>query len=439
VFNNVFLDPTYVDTPTSFPERLYARLDQSETEWVFFDAVVADFMDTLLPIEGIPTWVQHSEKAPIFVLQTPSLSPFVNVQDLQRALEEDDDSTWFEIGLAEGRGSFLYHNLFRPGIEVAIASAARVTPSRATQLSSAFSLSGLSPASTAKIGTILANITGTIEWVGVYDVGQGNANGLCNSVATPLAYFDLGGGVNTHHNTFPAAHTDFCYSATPPVILSHWDWDHWSSGAKFAGAQSLPWIAPQQRLGAVHATFAAGLHRAGNLYIWPGTQTSLTHRQITIHQCTGGGAGRNHTGLAVEVAGPGKKAPILLTGDARYSAIPGATAKNYTSVVVPHHGANMKSRSVPTGRRLAGARAAYSFGTNNHFGHPDAQTHTDHHSNGWPHATHMATTPIDRETNALRATSGLGHLGLSWSATATLPNHSASCVSAGCAVGLKQL
>lgn len=45
-------DPSYVETPAPFLDRLCARLDQSETEWVFFGAVAADFMGAHSPIEG---------------------------------------------------------------------------------------------------------------------------------------------------------------------------------------------------------------------------------------------------------------------------------------------------------------------------------------------------------------------------------------------------
>lgn len=163
-----------------------------------------------------------------------------------------------------------------------------------------------------------------VEWVAVYDVGQGNANGICDGAETPLIYFDLGGGVTQNAATFPTALTDFCYARKPPVVLSHWDWDHWSAGARFNAASKLKWIVPNQWLGGVHATFAAGLYAAGNLLVWPAGLDSISVGQVTILKYSGRGKGRNHTGLAIEVAGPNGQPPILLAGDARYSAIPGS-------------------------------------------------------------------------------------------------------------------
>jgi hypothetical protein len=45
-------------------------------------------------------------------------------------------------------------------------------------------------------------------------------------------YFDLGGAVNGNLGTFPPELRRFCFSTHPPVVLSHWDWDHWSSASR---------------------------------------------------------------------------------------------------------------------------------------------------------------------------------------------------------------
>ena len=433
MFSNVFLNPRFDGPAPEYPRHLYMRLDQVDGPWLLFDAISRQFFDGLTSVEGVSGWMQHSHKAPVFVLEMSE--PQSSAQLPWQALEEHDKSTWFDAELNwSGGKSVLYFNLFREGLKVDVSNISVVPAERADQLSQAFALTGLATAP-GDIQNTLNGVSQSIELIGVYDVGQGSANGLCDSVEAPLAYFDLGGGVNANKGTFPSALSDFCYFHAPPVILSHWDWDHWSSGARFQGAQNLTWIVPQQTLGAVHATFAAGLHSVGKLQVWPPGLPQLTSGQMTVYKCTGRGAGRNHTGLAMEVAGPANKPPILLTGDARYSAIPNALGKPYTSVVAPHHGADMGSPATPPGTNLAGARTAYSFGTGNSFGHPKATTQRDHHAAGWPHAAHHAPIPVDRET-ASRGQHGLGHLGLGWTSNLILPGH--NCNSAFCAVALRQ-
>jgi hypothetical protein len=435
MFSNMLLNPNYDGEAPKPPARLYARIDQSEGSWLAFDTIAADHFDSLPEgidgIGGADGWATHSAEAPIFVLWVNFGNPLFG--SLVETL--DDEDIWFEILLeAGGAGAILYFNLFRDGVQVGVNSILGLDAQRAGRLSRAFSLKGLER-TPSDLQMVLGRSATPVEWIGVYDVGQGNANAACDAAETPLLYFDLGGGVTQHHSTFPSALTDFCYKFNPPVVLSHWDWDHWSSGARFPGAQGLDWVVPLQNLGGVHATFAAGLHNAGHLYVWPGAHVQLSVGQVTVRKCTGQGTGRNHTGLAVEVKGPAGQSPILLTGDARYSAIPGATASTFTSLVVPHHGADMRSHAVPAGKRLAGARTAYSFGPNNSYRHPRAVTQQDHDRNRWPQSSQNASHPIDRSTSN-SAGVHLGNIGLAWSSGARLPGH--NCGVAGCAVRLRQ-
>ncbi|WP_296596610.1 hypothetical protein [Phenylobacterium sp.] len=427
------------------PRRYYALFDQASGGHLFFEAVSADFFDDLRrKPEGVRQWAEFAPKAPIYVIELKDAvarkferwagwTPRA-FRGRPEKLEDpvEPPPTWFEFWLQPGAADAnLYFNLYGEGRWVQV-NARRVSDPVAAQLSAAFSLHDYE-ATQDEIEQVLANLTGTIEWVGVYDVGQGGANGLCDSTATPLAYFDLGGAVLANTSSFPASWlTDFCYAQAPPVVLSHWDWDHWSSGNTFPTAQTLDWIVPNQSLGAVHTTFASGLASANKLWVWPASLPDVRVGKVTIRKCTG--SGRNHSGLALEVVGPQGQEPILLTGDARYTAVPGATGRDYTSVVAPHHGADMKSSAVPTGLQLPGARTAYSFGQNNTFQHPRPVTQKNHHSQGWPHKSQGARTGLEIETVALRP--GLGHIGLGWVAQPRLPQH--SCGAASCAVDLKQ-
>ena len=78
----------------------------------------------------------------------------------------------------------------------------------------------------------------------------------------------------------------------------------------------MTWIVPNQKLGAVHATMAAGIVSQGRLVVWPQGLARVHVAQATIEKCTGT-SGRNHTGLAMLIDGPNGEKPILLTGDPR--------------------------------------------------------------------------------------------------------------------------
>lgn len=427
------------------PNRLYALLDQVADDRLLFDAVSADFFDQRGNADrGIRAWLRDADRAPIYVLELKDFEAesfardFFGRRPRWRALDETTAPAWFEFDMrGDAHTATLYPNLYDAGRHIQVASARDLSQSEVSRLEAAFSLDDYE-ATPGALKAALANLSKTVAWIGVYDVGQGGANGLCDAGESPLAYFDLGGGVLANTTTFPSSSLkEVCYVHAPPVILSHWDWDHWSSGNTFPAAQNLKWVVPNQSLGAVHTTFASGLASAGNLLVWPSGLPFVQVGAVTVWKCQH--AGRNHSGLAIEVQGPQGEDPILLTGDARYSAVPGALARTYTSLVVPHHGANMRNHSVP-GRKVArsalgAARTAYSYGHGNTFSHPQSITEADHHKNGWPHASQGGAPNCDRQT-ANRGPVGLGHIGLTWTAGAVLPGH--ACGQAGCCVGLTQ-
>lgn len=409
------------------PKRVYAKVDQIDSNSVLLDAIHADWFDDIFSDESsFGRFTERASEAPIFVyrfkmkrmmrllaLGQITASKLLNVND------ETESRSWLELMFGgHGIAGTVYQNLFGEGIPISASNIKIADPSVAAQLDAAFSLDE-HVASEAELNHALQSITRDIEWVGVYDVGQGGANGLCDASGMPLAYFDMGGGVIQNTHTFSTMLKNFCFTNAPPVILSHWDWDHWSSGNRFPQAHRLDWIVPNQILGAVHATFAASIVNQGKLLVWPNNLASISsHNQITIFKCAGNG--RNQSGLAVEVAGPNQEDPILLTGDARYNVIPGAAAKAYSSVVVPHHGADMKNQVVPRCPGYTYSRAAYSYGASNSFGHPRRVTEANHDRQSWWHSYNSRSNPMDRNTRALRPQQ-LGHIGLTWVANRTVP------------------
>jgi hypothetical protein len=385
---------------------------------------------------GFERWREVSDRARLHVLELPSSSGLGrNIiprgGDNQDGGGQPGEAQWFEIHLdPAGDGARIYHSLFGEGLPVGVQSANKASPADMRRLTAAFDLASHT-ATQQQIDRALARV-GPIELIGVYDVGQGSMNGLCTRDGLPRAYFDLGGGVLANAKSFSSLLQNICFTTKPPVILSHWDWDHWSSATRFPHSQSLTWIVPNQRLGAVHAAMAAAISLSGKLLVWPPGLALTSVGQVRIEKCTGS-SGRNHTGLAALVSGPAGQDPILLTGDARYSAIPSGMS-SFHSIVIAHHGADMGSKQTPICSGNSAARVAYSYGKGNTFGHPRSCTYSRHHAKGWPHCNLQPVGFIDRHTSALRPQ--LGHIALGWAPFPTLPRQ--PCRGGMCSLQLAQ-
>ncbi|MEQ9561762.1 MAG: hypothetical protein RLN69_04515, partial [Woeseiaceae bacterium] len=254
----------------------------------------------------------------------------------------------------------------------------------------------------------------TTDFVSVLDVGQGNANALWSNHGGAHLYFDVGGGVLQHAKTYPPS-MKFCVSRDPVIILSHWDWDHWSSAAVRGHPylRRLTWIVPDQgSLPGVHASFAEQLIMDGaTVYRWPDEWKEKQFGQLTIQRCTG--RGRNDSGLALLIDAPdGTDRRVLLTGDASYESIP-AIANNrsdpFHAVVAPHHGGKPHVTNpliaLPTRSKLR--RLIYSYGSPNYYGHPHYRTQHQHRQAKWYAKQTRHTVPSQGPRPA--------HVGIRWS------------------------
>ncbi|HEY1629803.1 MAG TPA: hypothetical protein VGF56_00710 [Rhizomicrobium sp.] len=398
-----------------FPKHVYARLDSAEpsgdgASLLTFDAIEADAVDTIADISQIRAARPGSPIASATLCAVTIASSDLAVSALDDS--ESEQGGWHQLYLdyEAGGPALVYPSLQAPGRPAYVRALQHVSYQKAADLDLAFSLDD-SLSDRLQIEAAISR--DSIEYVTVYDVGQGGACGLNGRHGFPQLYFDFGGGVLAHKPTYPAALTDFCFTEKPVVVLSHWDWDHWSSADRFTAATALTWIAPNQKIGPIHAAFAAMVVANGRLLIWPSGLALAQNAQTTIRirKCTG--SGRNHSGLAAEVDGPNGDLPILLPGDARYSAIPNALATLYASIVVPHHGADMKNAAVPESPMHPFGRLVYSCAGVNNFGHPRAVTKKTHELAGWSHNP-PASAGVARFTYH-RSPQGLGHVGIGWS------------------------
>ena len=244
-----------------------------------------------------------------------------------------------------------------------------------------------------------------IKGIRVFDVGQGDCLGLRDQNDEVFGYVDYGGNEYHPDNKNPG------YTATRlpvqrssqyvPVILTHWDKDHyWSANKKNPAAQQCEWLVPRQWVSPQATRFAAKL---ANAKCWPdslgkkpvsfavGADYEIDIRKCEAFPANTGSEDRNHSGLAITITRkpPGETAMyMLLPGDCAFDRIPSLPSMlSLCAIVAYHHGAST-DWSTRTEQELAKAHSshhmAYSYGTHaygqaNHYGHPQRSNYRSCH------------------------------------------------------------
>jgi hypothetical protein len=333
------------------------------------------------------------------------------------------EGTWVRIDLAEGAGlpADLYFNLFADPIPTGITS---VTPAGAREsalLEALDPLANKRDATEAEIAEAL-DLDSPIDEIAIYDVGQGAANGLISGHEVQC-YFDFGGGVAGNRKTFPTALKFFCRCVAPPIILSHWDHDHWSAQGRRRQFRTHTWIVPRQHSAGSkraphHSSLIAAILKVGRIVVFP-SKSSVTVGQLIISECTG--STKNTSGLALVAHPPSTSSgelPVLMTADAGYGDLFNSVSSNpdFDAIVCPHHGGRSNSPTIPAPPSWTYQRLIYSYGPGNTYKHPLPATYNSHDYEKWYDArVPSSATPIVRNT-ADRTAVGLGHVGFDWDA-----------------------
>ncbi|MEK6805743.1 MAG: hypothetical protein AABY95_03740 [Pseudomonadota bacterium] len=123
--------------------------------------------------------------------------------------------------------------------------------------------------------------------VAVYDVGQGNCNAACDSRNAPIVYFDYGRPLSFNKHTAPHPWPGFCFTERPPVVLSHWDFDHWGAVQELGGiwnekAINSDWIAPRQYVSPTHLRLINHLHKRKKIHFWPAKKKKLNLEPLNL-------------------------------------------------------------------------------------------------------------------------------------------------------------
>lgn len=237
-------------------------------------------------------------------------------------------------------------------------------------------------ATTALIQSLLAPLDQMDPSVAVLDVGQGAAAYIGQDAGgLPQLYFDIGGGESNNQHTWPNDGVQWCFTLSPPIILSHWHRDHYA-GATYGTSDEVrnalrqTWIAPDQRVGAKSKRLQAQiLTEGGRLILWPSALPAVHTGRISIGRASGGA--HNDSGLVLLLNSADGRFS-LLPGDAGYQYIDPSIRTRYESqglktLVVAHHGGLLDRKApmnVPTPDGRPHSTAVYSAGHRNSHGHP---------------------------------------------------------------------
>lgn len=306
------------------------------------------------------------------------------------------------------------------------------------------------------------------EHLTVYDVGQGVSQALVrldDTHVTPELFVDMGCGRN-HSQDTTLQNLRFCTSASPQVILSHADEDHWCGAITKAMATAgypahvLAWTAPATTASASFMAFARSVWSQGGS-VRTLDLTGFPPRTITAKTKTGSlliaqgtSVKFNDSGLIVAVVHHETQHYWLLPGDCDYHFFPAplkfmATESRCVALTAFHHGAKpMQPTAIPHAVVGDYRRLVYSFGCGNGYGHPTPLAATGHNAAGWPHDATWLAAPgvvLPSTSSHARATAWTpaapppylhgGGVLIGWAMSPVLPPTAACCAN-GCAAAV---
>lgn len=324
-----------------------------------------------------------------------TLRPRLSVLELKRqpgwlVRDQPGAVSWYAVKYepcdardADGR---LYSNLFAPGIPVRVEGARAEGTDRAAA-DRIEALAGRINANFSRVIPVPYRVRDTERTggVAVYDVGQGAWQAaLDKHTLRPFVYIDCGGGVLFNRKTFPPN-----FRSPPPVeniIISHWDWDHWSSAHRFTRLLGAHWYTPPVPAKPIQIEVALQIASFGHLHVLDiAAGRAVDVGCLTIERCTG--TTENDRGFAVTVHSRQSERArrCLLPGDAAYRYIPSVCApmpQAFHALSMSHHGGRLHSGHYPVPKTRA--VAANSAGPGNTYKHPLFKTLSVHKASGWP-------------------------------------------------------
>ncbi|QDD64299.1 hypothetical protein EJD96_09035 [Herbaspirillum seropedicae] len=258
----------------------------------------------------------------------------------------------------------------------------------------------------------------------IYDVGQGNANALVDEYGHPRLFFDLGWPTSLNSSSRPPCPPNLfscereCTPVQAPVILSHWDYDHWgyavantdyvfgAGAVKMtfkADAISRPWIVPKpprlnnrgKGLGPTHMRLLAALP---NRIAWPNALKTVKFSAgiITRSDIKVLPADRNNQGLAWFVMQKKSLDALLLPGDLSFDRMRWPNPlPQVVGLLASHHAGAVTGITATSALKAKNQKKmAVSVGLINKHKHPMSNMLQDYQSINWHPAVRTSTRSI---------------------------------------------
>jgi beta-lactamase superfamily II metal-dependent hydrolase len=388
------------------PRSVFARIDSLEPG----DAAAEEPPTVLLDCIDAQWLAEDAHRdTPLWMIEEEDADRRISIIEIsgdQFGIYRDQEveGDWWHLELddsGQGDPALQYFNLFSDPTPRGVVSRRKLNPDEQALVEAAAGWRGIAPSPPDSLVVALRGVQDP-DGVAIYDVGQGSCNALLRD-GVPILYFDFGGSAIGNWRSFPLHLKNFCFTYQPPIVLSHWDWDHWSSALRDLRALQATWILPIQSqarsLGAVHARFIAMLRRNRATLLWCDQQTPcLPTSGFEICFCNGPGTNRNESGLALTLGhGPIR---VLLPADAS----PGNALHcgcEVDHLVVPHHGGRTDLSGLPNPTNVKSSHLIYSYGVGNIFLHPLTDMRRRIRKT-WKKNIHTA----------LRDRTGFGHVGI---------------------------
>lgn len=256
------------------------------------------------------------------------------------------------------------------------------------------------PGAARHIARVLGGVTG-VTALRVRDVGQASFSSLCDKDGRALIHYDVGFPISFNGHTSPK-YFDLDESEKPPVVLSHWDWDHLHAAFLFPHLMDCFWIVPDQKLGPGAARLAQILAAKGRLLVHrAGTLTNFPNGEVA--HASGPGASPNDSGLTARVTLASGRS-VLLTGDVDYRFLSHPGTRPVDHLVATHHGARFASSRAAIPLPVSGAGSLLlSYGNRNVYRHPHPDALNLHTGAGWANQISTARNGVlsrgDREVD----------------------------------------
>ncbi len=273
----------------------------------------------------------------------------------------------------------------------------------------------------AEAGLTLANPLARCDAIGgvvVHDVGQGDAISIVDAFDRPVLRIDYGGQQSSPFKTgsraaqVRAVDAALPVAADDPIMLTHWDEDHWCSAR--IGTQALSqgrWLAPRQW------TSPRAVKRSGQMQVIACVPENLVGTVVKFEARNGDAVwweklkpfdpsvpaeDCNHTGVAFSVTVERHNRVIFLPGDAPFHRIGHyglhrQDERRMRGLVAFHHGSGAHWTARTTAflddwvDTAIEQTVVFSCGAPNSHDHPDAAKYMEHFA---PHV--LVRTPAVR-------------------------------------------